>query len=149
MKVRDPQGQRWRVTRRWVPWRRRLRGVDSGPLDLVSGLGDDPISAVIAIVLVILALPFIAFSLVVAAELLLLLLLLPFAVLARVLLGRHWTIEARRGFTIWWDAPSGDWRESGERIRAGARSIAEGELPPRTVGGDGAEETEETEDTGR
>lgn len=140
MKVRDPGGQTWRVTRRWVPWRRRLKGLDSGPLDLATGLGDDPISAIIAIVLLILALPFIAFSLVVAAELLLLLLLLPFAVLARVLLGRHWTIEARRGFTIWWDAPSGDWRASGERIRAVAGAIARGDAPPRTVGGEAGPE---------
>lgn len=134
MKVRDPQGQTWRVTRRWVPWRRRLRGIDSGPLDLAGGLGDDPISAIVAIVLLVLALPFLALSLVVATELLLLLLLLPFAVLARVLLGRAWTIEARRGFTIWWDAPGGDWRASGEQIRAVAGAIQRGDLPRRTVG---------------
>ncbi|MBM7519032.1 hypothetical protein [Nocardioides nitrophenolicus] len=133
MKVRDPEGQTWRVTRRWVPWRRRLRSAGTGPLDGLNGLGDDPISAIIAIVLLILALPFVILALFVAFEFLLLLLLLPFAALARVAFGAHWTIEARRGFTIWWDARAGDWRTSGERIRAVAGEIAEGRLPPRTV----------------
>ena len=134
MKVRDPEGQTWRVTRRWVPWRRRLKAPGSGPLDGLNGLGDDPVSAIIAIVLLILALPFIILALFVAFEFLLLLLLIPFAALARVAFGAHWTIEARRGFTIWWDAPSGGWRESGERISSVARAIQEGQLPPRTVG---------------
>lgn len=133
MKVRDPEGQTWRVTRRWVPWRRRLRAPGSGPLDGLNGLGDDPISAIIAIVLLILALPFIVLALFVAFEFLLLLLLIPFAALARAAFGAHWTIEARRGFTIWWDAPSGSWRESGERIRSVAGAIQEGQLPPQTV----------------
>jgi len=135
VKVRDPEGQTWRVTRRWVPWRRRLRSAGTGPLDGLNGLGDDPISAIIAIVLLILALPFVILALFVAVEFLLLLLLIPFAALARAAFGAHWTVEARRGFTIWWDAPSGDWRRSGERIRAVAGEIAEGRLPPRTVDG--------------
>ncbi|TNM40400.1 hypothetical protein FHP29_10095 [Nocardioides albidus] len=134
MKVRDPDGRTWRVTRRWVPWRRRLRELpDAGPLDGLNGLGDDPVSAIIAIVLLVLALPLVILALFVALELLLLLLLIPFAALARVAFGAHWTIEARRGFTIWWDAPSGGWRESGEQIRAVARAIHEGQPPPRTV----------------
>ena len=136
VKVRDPAGQTWRVTRRWVPWRRRLRGVDadSGPLDWGNGLGDDPVSAVLAILLLILALPFLLLALFVALEFLLLLLLIPFAALVRVAFGAHWTIEARRGFTLWWDAPAGGWRESGERIRALAHDIERGQLPPQTIG---------------
>lgn len=136
MKVRDPQGQTWRVTRRWVPWRRRLKdvGPDDSPLDWANGLGDDPISAVLAIILLVLLLPFLLLGLFVALELLLLFLLVPFATLVRVAFGAHWTIEARRGFTIWWDAPSGSWRESGRRIQDVARAIQEGDLPPQTVG---------------
>jgi len=136
VKVRDPEGQTWRVTRRWVPWRRRIKGIDAdaGPLDWGSGLGDDPISAILGIILLIVALPFILLALFVALEFLLLLLLVPFAALVRAVFGAHWTVEARRGFTIWWDAPSGDWRESGERIRAVATAIQEGHLPPQTVG---------------
>ncbi len=133
MKVKEPTGQTWRVTRRWVPWRRRLKGVDGG-LDIVpSGLGDDPISMIIFLVLLVIALPFLILSLFAAIELLLVLLLLPFALLGRVLLGRHWTVEARRGFTIWWDAPAGDWQASGVRIHEVADGIRRGDVPSRTV----------------
>lgn len=132
MKVQDPSGQTWRVTRRWVPWRRRLKDVDlgsgwGGP-DL-SGLGDDPISAVIGIALLVLALPFLLLGLLAGAEFLLLLLLLPVAVLARAVLGQKWTVEARRGFAIVWDAPAGDWQASGLRIHEVADAIRRGEIP--------------------
>ncbi|GAB4013122.1 hypothetical protein [Nocardioides ultimimeridianus] len=133
MKVKDPSGQTWRVTRRWVPWRRRLTGMGdvSTPLDWgAGGLGDDPISAVIGIILLILALPFIVLGLIVAAEFLLLLLLLPLAVLGRALFGKAWTIEARRGFEIVWDAPAGDWQASGLRIHEVADAIRRGQTPP-------------------
>ncbi|GAB2968244.1 hypothetical protein [Nocardioides montaniterrae] len=134
MKVKDPHGQTWRITRRWVPWRRRLTGLgDSGlstPLDWGSGLGNDPISAVIGVVLLILALPFIILGAVVAAEFFLLLLLLPFAALARVLFSKSWTVEARRGFEIAWDAPAGDWQASGIKIHEIADAIRQGNLPP-------------------
>ncbi len=130
MKVKDPTGQTWRVTRRWVPWRRQLRTVDGPDLSWVPSLGDDPISAILLVLVLILMLPFVVLALLVAAELLLLLLLLPVAVAVRVAFGRHWTIEARRGFAIWWDAPSGGWRESGARIRSVAAAISRGDLPP-------------------
>jgi len=135
VKVQDPTGQTWRVTRRWVPWRRRLKGALDAMPDLpVSGLGDDPISAVIGIILLIILLPFLVLALIAGLELLLLLLVLPFAALARVLLGRHWTIEARRGYKIWWDAEAGSWQDSGVRIHDVAGAIERGELPRRTVG---------------
>jgi hypothetical protein len=134
VKVRDPQGQAWRVTRRWVPWRRRLKGsLDSLP-DLPVGLGDDPISAIIGIALLILLLPFLLLILVAGLELLVLLLLFPFALLGRVLLGRHWTIEARRGFRPHWEESVGDWQASGVRIHEVADAIRRGELPERTIG---------------
>ncbi len=128
MKVQDPTGDTFRVTRRWVPWRRRLRadpaqGMDARP----SGLGDDPVSAVIALVFLVLALPFLLLTLLVGLEVLLLLVLVPFAVLARMLLGQHWTVEVRKGFSIWWQAPSGDWQESGVLIHDVALAIHKGE----------------------
>ena len=139
MKVEDPSGQTWRVTRRWVPWRRRLKGHVRG-LDLIpSGLGDDPLSVLIFLVLLVIALPFVLLAVVAGIELLLVLLLLPFALVGRVLLGSHWTVEARRGFTIWWDAPAGDWQASGVRIHEVADDVRRGTLPPRTVGGAPAE----------
>ena len=135
MKVKDPTGQTWRVTRRWVPWRRRLKGHVRG-LDLIpSGLGDDPLSILILGVFLVIALPFVVLALIAGLELLLALLLLPFALVGRVLLGKHWSVEARRGFTIWWDAPAGDWQASGIRIHEVADDVRRGALPPRTVGG--------------
>jgi hypothetical protein len=134
VKVRDPAGQTWRVTRRWVPWRRRLKGSLDAMPDLPVGLGDDPVSAVIGIVFLVILLPFLLLALVAGLELLLLLLVLPFAALGRIALGRHWTVEARRGFTIWWEAEAGSWQASGLRIHDVAASIERGDPPPRTVG---------------
>lgn len=123
MKVRDPEGQTWRVTRRWVPWRRHARSIDTswsfGDIDV-----DD--SLLIGIALFFLA-PIILLTLLVAGEFLLLLLLLPAAVLARTLFGKEWTVEARRGYRVWWDAPAGDWKASGQRIRDVAEAIRRGE----------------------
>lgn len=134
MKVRDPQGQTWRVTRRWVPWRRRLRSAGTGPLDMATGLGDDPISLIILVVVLILSIPFLLLALLVWLELLLILLLLPIAVLARVAFGAEWIIEARRGFRAVWETQSGGWRESRERIMSVADAISRGQLPPQTIG---------------
>ncbi|WP_134738321.1 hypothetical protein [Nocardioides sp. 503] len=132
MKVQDPTGQTWRVTRRWVPWRRRLKGVlpnlPTGP-----GLGDDPVSMVIGVIFLIILIPFLVLALVAALELLLLLLVIPFALLARALFGQHWTVEARRGFQIWYDEPAGDWQASGLRIHALADALRHGDIPPSNV----------------
>jgi len=128
VKVKDPQGRTWRVSRRWVPWRRRLKGwVENAP-DMPA-LGDDPISLVIGLVLLVLLLPLVVVALVAALELLLLLLVLPFAVLLRVVLGRHWTVETRWDFHLWWEGPGGTWRESRAAIAEVAEAIQRGEVP--------------------
>lgn len=129
MKVSDPTGQVWRVSRRWVPWRRRLKGWLSDSWGWLT-LGDDIVSLVI---LVVLGIPVLVITAIAFAELLVLLLLLPFVVLGRVLLGRHWTVEARKGFTIWWEEPSGDWRTSATRITDVAAAIERGQAPEQNV----------------
>lgn len=91
-------------------------------------LGDDPVSAVVGLLLLVIVLPFV---LLFGIELLALLLVLPFAVLGRVLFGRQWHIEARRGFTPQWEAPAGTWSASGERIREVAAAIERGEFARR------------------
>lgn len=130
MKVKDPDGQTWRVTRRWLPWRRRMQHVDTswsfGNIDIDDGF-------LAGVVLFFLA-PVIVLALIVAAEFLLLLLLLPLAVLGRALFGKAWTIEARRGFEIVWDAPAGDWQTSGLRIHEVADEIRRGRTPPAAAG---------------
>lgn len=136
MKVTDPSGQTWRVSRRWVPWRRRVKSLDDNTPDLswASGLGDDPVSLVISLVALVLLAPFVLLVLVAGAELLLLLLLLPLAILGRVLLGRHWTVEVRRGWRPWWESRVGDWQASGLRIHEIADAIRRGQAPPQTLG---------------
>lgn len=132
MKVRDPQGRTWRVSRRWVPWRRRLKGaLDLAP-DLPSGFVDDGIGAVIG--LIILA-PFLVLALVAGIELLALLVVLPIALLGRVLFGRHWTIEVRRGFRPYWEQLAGDWQASGVQIHEVADAIRRGDPPERSIAG--------------
>ena len=133
MKVRDPGGQTWRVTRRWVPWRRRTHGLDSPDLP-IGDLGDEPVSLVLGLIALVVLVPVVIASFVVALELLLLLLLLPLALLGRVLLGHHWTVEARRGFRIWWEASAGDWQASGDVIHRVADEIRRGDLPSQVVG---------------
>lgn len=134
MKVHGPGGQVWRVSRRWVPWRRRLKGSLDAVPDLPSGLGDDPVSVVVGLVLLVLALPFLVLALLAGLELLLLLLVLPVALLGRVLLGRHWTVEVRRGWSPWTEQPAGDWQASGVTIHELADRLRRGEVPERTVG---------------
>lgn len=132
VKVKDPQGTTWRVTRRWVPWRRKVRGVLDRMPDF-PGLGDDPISAILGILFLIIMLPFLIFALIAGLELLLILLVLPFVALGRIIFGQHWTIEARLGFMPFWEESAGTWRESGEAIRNVAVAIEKGHLPPQNV----------------
>lgn len=134
MKVVDPSGQTWRVSRRWVPWRRRLDAKMPELPSFAQQLGDDPISAIVGVVLLILLLPVLVLAVLVGLELLLLLLVLPFALLGRILFGRHWTIEVRRGWTPFYEERSGDWQASGLLIHRFADQLRRGEAPPQTIG---------------
>jgi hypothetical protein len=135
MKVVDPQGRTWRVSRRWMPWRRKTRFGSWGDGPVFSGsLGDDPISAIIGVVLLILFIPVLVLGLVVALEMLLLLLVLPFAVMGRMLLGRHWWVEVREGWTFAWETEGGGWSDSGRAIDQIAQGLRQG-MPPWQAAG--------------
>ena len=135
MKVTDPSGQTWRVTRRWVPWRRRLKGsLDLAPDLPVGSLGDDPISAIVGIVFLVILLPFLVLALIAGLELLLVLLVLPFAVLARMMFGKHWHVEVRRGFKPVHEVEAGDWQASGLKIHELALSLERGDTVPQDLG---------------
>jgi hypothetical protein len=113
VKVRDSSGDVWRVSRRWMPWRRRTGDLDLGPgADLAGSGGDDPISFVIALVGLVLMVPFVIIFAFTLLEVAVLLLLLPLAVLGRVLFGRHWHVEVRAGFERVWETEAGDWATS-------------------------------------
>jgi hypothetical protein len=125
MKVVDPEGQTWRVSRRWVPWRRRLKA-DAGP-DLPTGsMGDDPISMILGLVVLVIALPFLIITGLALLELLLLVLLIPFVVLGRIVFGRQWRIEVRKGWTPVWEGDAGSWSESGQAIERVATALQQG-----------------------
>ena len=134
MKVTDPSGQTWRVTRRWVPWRRRLKGkpdwVDAPTFDL----GDDGVGLLIGGLLLALIVPFVLIGVIAVLEAVLLAAVLPFALLGRVLLGRHWVVEARCGWRPWWETTAGSWTDSGVVILETAARIEAGDPPPRTLG---------------
>ncbi|MGE4426237.1 MAG: hypothetical protein AB7G37_07290 [Solirubrobacteraceae bacterium] len=140
MPITDPQGQAWKVRRRWLPWRRRIRDVPDGPID-VGHLGDDPISMVIGVIALILAIPALVVLTILLAELLLLIVLLPVVVLLRMVAPVPWTIEAsvRTAERPSWlpDAWSSrylssvrGWRGSTRRMDAIASDLRAGRLPP-------------------
>jgi len=139
VKVLDESGRRWKVRRRWLPWRRRVRDVPDTPD--VGALGDDPISAIIGLFLLILAIPAIIVVLLLLAELLLLLVLLPVFVLLRLLLPVPWTVElwtraADRRFLGWHlehEVPVRGWTASQARIGEMVDEIAETERGRRYV----------------
>lgn len=132
MKVSDPQGQTWRVTRRWVPWRPRRRNLSP---DLLLE-GEDPIGFLFFLVLGLVLLPLLSLVVFLAVELVLLAVLLPVVVVLRIAFGHQWWIEARQGFRPHWEVQAGTWRESGEQIRQVAASIGRGDPPLRNLGKD-------------
>lgn len=118
MRVTSWKGDKLVISRRWLPWRRRARAGDAG-VDLfdAAALPDDPISMVLFAIFAVPALILLALLL---SELFLLLLLLPFFVLARAVFGMPWTIEVHKPWSrklIHSEDVQG-WRASGERIRA-------------------------------
>lgn len=129
------------MSRRWVPWRRRVRNTTERLPDVPEGgFGDDPISLVVGLVLLVLLLPFLLLMLVAGLEMLLILLLLPFAILGRVAFGRDWSIELRRGSRPYWEERVGDWQRTGLRIREVADDVQSGHVPPQSLGLDAGEQ---------
>ncbi len=122
----------WRVTRRWVPWRwrRRRPGIDLADLSL----GEDLFSFVIFLVLAILVVPLLGALIIGVLEGLLLLALVPVLAVVRIVFGRHWWVEARRGFRPYWETEAGAWVESKTVIRDTAHRIERGDPPPHTLG---------------
>ncbi|MGW4480309.1 hypothetical protein [Rhodococcus triatomae] len=129
MRLRDDRDVRWSVRRRWLPWRRKTSVPDWGPDVGDISLGDDPISAVIGIVLMILLLPVLVLALVVGLEFLLLLLLVPVWVVVRVVFGLPWTVVVRREGRVVHEEGVRGWRASSERIDVIAAELRTGRGP--------------------
>lgn len=136
MKVTDPAGEEFRVRRRWLPWRwrKRISGKpwDIDPLsglDLVDGFGAVIASIALLIALVFLV-PVVLLVLLTGVEFLLLLLVLPVALIGRLVLGKHWQVEVRQGWKLRYEVDGGDWSQSRVVIDDLANRIALGQLEP-------------------
>lgn len=126
MRVRDPQGRFWRVSRRWTPWRRRTRLPSAGHLPVFRADGNDTASA---LVLLVVGVPLLVVTAVALAELALLLLLLPVLALARIILGRHWVVEVRSGMRAVWETEVGTWPQTRAAINSMASGLESGIYP--------------------
>ncbi|HSX68052.1 hypothetical protein [Nocardioides sp.] len=67
-------------------------------------------------------------------ELIAIVVVLPLAVLGRVLFGRKWHVELRRDWKPWTEVKAGDWRASTIKIHELADAVRRGEVPARTLG---------------
>ena len=122
MRVTDSNGTKWRVKRRWVPWRRRVRDF-AYDVPMSNGLGDDPISAIVGILVLILAIPLILLALVAMLELFLLVLLLPIVMLIRAMFGGAWPVEVFRDRKLQSTEYVKGWSASRERVHDLAEQI--------------------------
>lgn len=122
MKAVTPTGERYRVRRKWLPWRRKANTRDMDWFD-IPDLGDDPISMIIFGILLV---PVIIVLVVLLGELLLLLLVFPLVMIARSIFGTPWTIEVTRKRELVVAEKVKGWRASRERIRQIAKLIGAG-----------------------
>jgi hypothetical protein len=97
--VTDPEGTRWRISIRWLPWKLRRRSVGEDGVDLAgdAGIGsDDLVGGIVAflvvLVLVVVALPLLVFGI----ELLALLVVLLLGLLLAAVGVRRLTVEVER-----------------------------------------------------
>lgn len=142
-------GQNWVVRRRWTPrlgpdtvfgrLRRRFRAVRRRAKGLGEGIDVVPdgcvdleslLIGVVLIVVVLLAIFFVIPLLVTLVDLVIVLLLALLGVVARIVLRRPWTIEARAddGTVLTWKVVG--WRASGQRRVEIAEMLAAGITPP-------------------
>ena len=138
--MRAPDGTRWWVGRRILPWtpRRRIPAwVPAGGLDFADGV-ESPV--VVAVIVGIVLLPVIILLAVFFFEWLLVLLLLPIATVASAFAGRPWLVVARQGsgFPVTYLSRAQrhryargvrGWRESTRTIVQVRREIAETGTP--------------------
>lgn len=110
-----------------------------------SNWGDGVLGAFLTIIGLIILLPFLVLALIAGIELLAVLVLLPFVIVGRVVFGRHWTVEVRRGWVPWTEEQAGDWQASGIRIHGLADEIRAGDVPAQTIGAKPAPDAGEPE----
>ncbi|HYJ66766.1 MAG TPA: hypothetical protein VEX15_03810 [Nocardioidaceae bacterium] len=129
MKVVAADDSTWRVRRRWLPWRRRVRDVPDSPID-IGPVGDDPISIVLMVIALVMFVPAFVVLIVLVGELLLLFVLLPLVVLGRGLFGVPWTIEVRRERRLLYTERIRGWSNASRRMDDVATALRLGHAVP-------------------
>jgi hypothetical protein len=134
-RVVGPDGSRWRVGRRWVPWEPKLRKVHEN-LDVPAPEGcfvdalDEILVVIGAVIAIVVFVVFVLPVLLLLAELLLLALLVLLGVLMRIFLRRPWIVDAVRDATGQrhsWKVVG--WRASGRLVERVTGQIATGQEP--------------------
>jgi hypothetical protein len=105
------------------PWDLTQAAFDFGG-DSIAGF----LIGIVALVALCFVLPIVFLLLITGVEWLVLLVLLPVALLGRLLFGKHWTIEVRHDGSLW-EIDGGTWRESQAKFRQIAAQIQGGEAP--------------------
>lgn len=129
MQVIDPAGETWRVKRRWLPWRPRLR---EGSFDLgtnLVGVADE--GPILVFLLALVLIPVAVVLAVFLAEIAILLLLIPLFTLVRAMWVRGWPIEVWHGKQLEGVEEIRGWADSRARLLEVAESIRLGfPVPP-------------------
>lgn len=139
--VVDPQGNEWVVRRRWIHRRLRWRGKGRRSLDLIDGAdlvgagADLPVVGVILLVVALVLFAVAAVLLIVPAliflvELLIIVVIVGLGLMGRLLLGRPWTVEARRSEprqAFEWKVTG--WRASSDLVQTVADQLRATGLP--------------------
>ncbi|MBW3669772.1 MAG: hypothetical protein KY443_11240 [Actinobacteria bacterium] len=131
--VTTPDGGRWRVGRRWVPWRFRLRKprspLDDIELPLDIAVPFDGIFVIVGVVVAALAFGLLMVPVVIAlVELTILVPLVAVGVLVRLLLRRPWIVDVERLDAYdraGWEVVG--WRRSGRLVTALATQLRSGQ----------------------
>ena len=96
-------------------------------LDVVDGFAG-LIASIVLVIVMIVVLPIVVLVLLTGIEFLLLLVVLPVAVIARLIFGRHWQVEVREGWKVRYEVDGGSWSQSRAVIDDLAQRISLGQL---------------------
>ncbi|WP_153504392.1 hypothetical protein [Cumulibacter manganitolerans] len=126
------------IGRRWLPWRSTTRRAFTGAWQLVpdwgTGFGDDPVSAVLGLIVLVVTLPFMIPALLITpfflAESILQWLVLPFAVLARAAGWVPVEVDVRHGSGARYAERVAGWGAARARMRQIAAIAGRGGQPP-------------------
>ena len=126
MKVEDPAGEIWRIKRRWLPWRPRLR---EGAFDLGTHVSDVADGPLLLFLLGLVLIPVAVVLAVFVAEIALVLLVLSLLTFGRSIFIGRWPIEIFRGKALVHVESVRGWADSRRRMLDMADGVRLGSPP--------------------